>query len=165
MRLNYGEDTPLRAHRPGIRALDCWYTQTGAFLQILSYRFSDRNCKRFLQILSYPCISILQSFLLTIKNRPLTNQSSEVNDSLWIHVLFVCAYTQPGSQLCASESEHKPSRPFWRNTRGRKQTSRARLRFASPLPTSVLSAGGKKEWSWAKELDRDSGLESFQFFF
>ena len=29
----------------------------------------------------------------------------------------MCAYTQPGAQLCASESEHKPPRPFWRESR------------------------------------------------
>ena len=35
-----------------LKYLKLSYTQPWAFLQILSYRFSDRNCKRFLQILS-----------------------------------------------------------------------------------------------------------------
>ena len=39
----------------------------------MSCRFSDRNSKIFLQILSYPCITILQFFLTTFKTRPLTN--------------------------------------------------------------------------------------------
>ena len=73
----------------------------------------------------------------------------------------MCAYTQPASQLCASDSEHKPSRPFWREPSTAESWSS--LRFASPLPTSVLSAGGKKEWSWAKELGHDSRLEFFRF--
>ena len=72
-----------------------YYTQTWAFLQILSYRFSDRNCKKFLQILSYSCISILQSSLPTIKIRLLTNTIKVTKWRFTVNTCFVyvCVHT------------------------------------------------------------------------
>ena len=79
--------------------------------------------------------------------------------------VYVCVHTARLATMRERERTQAITPILERTTRGRKQTSRANLRSAPPLPTSVFSAGGKREWSWAKELGHDSGLELFLFFF